>query len=418
MNTLPKIPFLFILLSMLSVFVLSGDVLILFGYNFLAEGGSFLFKIHPSFYLLFLAYISIFLYKSGSGFLYKILFEKQNLKLLIACLFCFFYQVLILKQPMAPFIVTWLFPVLILCLYKKFHPSQIKFTYQVVILIISFNALMGILEYAQGGTFISKNYFSMESEELLDISEWGFQRANALYGHPLIATLISAIVVAGFYAKSLVTTLTRNESICFFLSLLSLPAFGGRTSIAVSLLILTVIASIKFYRVLKGVHIPQKKMILIVSLILTMPVILLLMFDLGLFDSVLDRLADDNGSAETRLTAFYILFDTSVVELLFGDVYHQLFYRQLLYGTKYGIEIFWLAIILQYGVFVSIALVYILVVIHKYIYKHIGHFTLWPSLAFLLALSSGTGLASKSLMLSQFIIISLFLFNQHVTDKS
>lgn len=406
---LPRVSFLFILLSILSVFLLSGDVLTLFGYNFALEGGSFIYKIHPSFYLLFLGYSSVFLYQGGKAFIFDVLLKQRNFFLLLACSFCFFYQVLILKQPMAPFIVTWLSPILLLFLFDKFSPQQKEFVYHCLLFVIIFNALMGIAEYIQGEVFIPKNYFAMESEELLDISEWGFERANALYGHPLIATLISATVVVGFYAKSLQYPLSKFESISLWVSFLSLPAFGGRTSIAVCLLIIAIISGIKFLQSLKDKHIPPMKMIMILSFLLCLPLFVILMYDLGLFDSLLARLEDDNGSAETRLTAFYILFDTSFLEILFGDYNKQLFIKQLLYGTKYGIEIFWLAILLQFGVFVSTVMIYILFVIHKYLFEKIGKYTIWSSLTFLMALSSGTGLASKTLMLSHFVILSLFL---------
>jgi len=144
-------------------------------------------------------------------------------------------------------------------------------------------------------------------------------------------------------------------------------------------------------------------------LIITMPLVLLLLLNLGLFDALLSRIDDDNGSAETRLTALYIFFDTSFSELIFGDYNKQLFTRQLLYGTKYGIEIFWLAIVLQFGFIISGFLVYFLFYIIRKIQYSVGHFTLWSSLSFLLAISSGTGLASKTLSLSHFVLISLFL---------
>lgn len=416
MQIIPRISFIFIATSMLSTFVLSSSVLALFGYNFALEGGSFLFKLHPSFYLLFLGYLSIFLYQDGANLVSEALLKRRNFFLLIACVFCFCYQVVFLKQSMAPFIVTWLSPVLIFCLIDKFSVHQKRVIYISLLIIVSFNALMGVAEYIHGDYFIPKRYFSMETGELLDISEWGFERAGALYGHPLAATLVSALVVVGLYAKSSMSALSSVEKICFWSSLLSLPAFGGRTSIAVGLLIISCIGASKFYRALQGMHIPPLRMILFLIGLLSLPFALLIMFDFGLFDSVIARLQDDNGSAESRLTAFYILFDTSFLEILFGDFNKQLFYRQLLYGTKYGIEIFWLAILLQFGALVSAAMTYILFVIHRYLYEYSGKYSLWISLTFLMCVSSGTGLASKTLMLSHFVILSLFLFSP-VTDE-
>ena len=409
MRYFPKISFYFISLSMISTFVLSGDVLSLFGYNFALAGASFLYKLHPSFYLIILAFCSLFFYKGGASLFFETMLKKRNFFLLLACVFCMAYKALILKQPATPFIITWLYAVLVLCFFECFSTQQKRHIYNVLLVVITFNALMGVAEYVNGAKFVPASYFSMEEGGLIDVSEWGFQRAGALYGHPLIATLISATVVAGFYGKSLSVALTKPERICFWASVLSFPAFGGRTSIAVCFLIASFIAAVKLYRAFAGQHISHKKMIVFLIGLFAAPLVLSFMFELGLFDSVIDRLQDDNGSAGTRLSAFYILFDTPYFEIFAGDYNKQLFVRQLLFGTKYGIEIFWLAILLQFGAIVSAFMIYILFIIHKYLYDYIAKYTIWSSLVFLLGISSGTGLASKTLMLAHFLIISLFL---------
>lgn len=406
---LPRLSFALILSSMLSTFVLSADVLNLFGYNFALPGGSFIFKIHPSFYLLFLGYASILIYEGGWKFVHDALLKRRNFFLLLACVCCFCYQVLFLKHPMAPFIVTWLYPVLVFCLFDKFTIEQKQLIYNLLLFVITCNAILGIFEYMRGDYLLPKLYFSMETEELLDFTEWGFSRASGLYGHALIATLVSATVVVGLYAKSLYHMLSKYELICFCCSVISLPAFGGRTSIAVALLMMLLISSLKFYHSLRGRHIPRLKVILIFTGVLLLPFFIITLFELGLFDTLLARIDDDNGSAESRITALLILFDTSFLEVLLGDFNNQLFNRQLLYGTQYGIEIFWVAILLQSGLIVSLMMVYILSVFHRYLFEKIGHYSLWTSATFLLAISSGTGLASKTLMLAHFLILSLFL---------
>jgi hypothetical protein len=418
MMILPRLSFLFISASIFSMFILSGDVLNLLGYNFALPGGSAIFKIHPSFYLLFMGYVSLLIYKNGWNIIHDSLLKKQNFFLLLACFFCFCYQIIILNQSITPLIVTWIYPVLLFCLHDRFSQEQRSLIYKVLLWIITINALLGIVEYARSESFFPRLYLSAETGDLMDITAWGFSRASSLYGHPLSATLISAIVVVGFYAKSIHATLTKNEMICCFMSILSLPAFGGRTSIAIALMMLFFITSLKFYMSLsQRNHISRVKAIVISAAILLTPLIVLVLYNLGLFDTLLARIEDDNGSAETRWTALYILFDTPSLEIIFGDFNKQLFERQLLYGTKYGIEVFWLAMLLQYGLLISLAMTYILFVFHRYIYKNIDSYTLWPSATFLLSVSASVGLATKTLSLAQFLVLSLFLFAPKETDK-
>jgi len=409
MSTIPPIAFFLLVMSVLSVFLLSGDVLTIFGYNFALEGGSFIFKVHPAFYLLFFSFFSLFLYRDSTLLIKSIFISKTSFTIFIFSIICFFYQVLALSQPMAPFIVTWLTPLLFVILYDFLDDKQIRQIGTIVLFLVLLNSFVAIIEYALGEPIVPRTYFSMEDNDLLDISEWEFSRAVAFYGHPLVATLAASVVVVGLYAKSNFESLSKSELCCLCITLLALPAFGGRASIAVSLFLLGIISLYKLKEVITGYGTTKFAFLFFSILIISMPLFLLLLLNLGLFDSLLSRIDDDNGSAETRLTALYILFDTSFTELIFGDYNKQLFFKQLLYGTKYGIEIFWLAIVLQFGIIISGILVYLLFYITKKIQYSVGHFTLWSSLAFFLAISSGTGLASKTLSLSHFVLISLFL---------
>ena len=148
--------------------------------------------------------------------------------------------------------------------------------------------------------------------------------------------------------------------------------------------------------------------VFLVSLFVT-PLVLLVAYDLGLFDNVLARIADDNGSAETRLVALQILFDTPISSILFGDYNKELFQRQITFGTTYGIEIFWVAIVLNWGLIVSLTLFYLLFGISEFFVKYIGYYTIWISIGYYLIVSSGVGLSVKSLLLSQFIVLVLFV---------
>lgn len=409
-NYLPKLPFVFYGVTIFAIFTMSGDLLTLLGYNFALEGGSFIYKIHPSFYLLFITFVSFFIYRDGFRFIFNVFFNEKNFYVILLCFFCFIYQAFFLGQPMAPFFVTWLTPVLLIFLFPFLSEPQKLIIKKLLICLISINAVMGLIEYALGSSIVPNNYYDMDNSDFVDVSDWGFERSSALYGHPLVASFVSAIVTIGLFSKSLYFRLSSADKVCLTLSILSLPAFGGRFSILIVLVFCFLFLFLSLYRVLNGHQVDRKNILLASIMLIFIPLVLFFLFNIGLFDSLISRVMDDNGSAESRLTAMYIMFDTSFSEIILGDYNSQLFIRQMLYGTKYGIEIFWVALILQLGLLFSTIMFYVLFYIIKHINFLIGKHTILSSISFLFIVSSGTGLASKTLMLSQFLLISLFIF--------
>ncbi|MCL1143250.1 VpsF family polysaccharide biosynthesis protein [Shewanella gaetbuli] len=408
---MPRITFFLFFTATLSFFVLSSDVLSLFGYNFLLEGGYSLYKLHPSFYILFFSVLSLFLYRGGPLLLSTLLI-RYNFHFLFLLLFlCFFYQVFLLKQPMATTLITWFTPLLILMMFFSLTSEQQVYINKILLNLITFNAFIGLFEYVIGSGIVPKNYYDLEQGAFVDVSEWGFERSSSLYGHPLIASFVSAVVVVGLFSKNLHFKLSISEKVCLSLSLLSLPAFGGRFSILISIFVLLVLFFIWFYYFISGAEVFRVKIILGMVFIAMFPFLILFLFNLGLFDLLILRVTDDNGSAESRLTALYILFDTPLKELLFGDLNSDLYFRQLLYGTKYGVELSWVASILQSGLLVTLIFIFVLYCVVKVLYIYIGPHTFFSSFAFLLISFSGTGLSSKTLMLSQFVLISIFILN-------
>ncbi|MDV7102878.1 VpsF family polysaccharide biosynthesis protein [Vibrio sp. TH_r3] len=406
---LPRLAFIFFAASVISLITLSTDVLALFGYRYGDPYANFIFKFHPQVYFICICFLMVCM-KQGLSGLKNILLAKNIFWSLVICILCFLYVTIILKKPLTTIITTWLCPMFLLALYLHCSNSQKQFLYKICIYIIIVNALLGVYEYVFSHHVIPKNYFSAVDGELLDLSEWDFYRSVALYGHPLTATLISGLVVIGLSAKARTTNLCKLDRIALMVSWVSLPAFGGRTAIAVTVMLVFIMMLSNISNVIKQ-GVSHKKMILFLVGLFVTPLIILLAFDFGLFDKLIDRLNDDNGSAATRLVALQIFFDTPVLSLLLGDFSNELFNRQISFGTSYGIEVFWLAIILSWGFIVSIPLFFVLFYSFRILILNVGGHVFWVNLGFALILSSGVGLSVKSLLFSQFMTIVLFVLN-------
>jgi hypothetical protein len=404
-------------MAIISLITLSNDILLLVNYPYADPTAGSVYKLHPSLYFSFISMMCLVFFKRNIAI--KELFLNKKfffLYLIVLILFC--YVILILHQPLAPVVMTWLCPIFLLSLYFQCSDEQKFIISRACLVFITINSLMGIYEYIVSQHLVPKSYFSAVEGELLDVSDWGFYRSVALYGHPLSATMISALVTIALIIKSKSVELSTLEKTCLLLTIFALPTFGGRASIAIALLILAVF----FFRNMSVVFrkgISKRTFILICMIIYILPLVLYGAYELGLFDKLLERIADDNGSAETRLVALKLMLDTPLLNFIFGDFDKTLFYRLINSGSIYGIEISWIGLILIYGFLMTIILSIFIYKIFKLMIFYFDKDVVYLCAGFFMMISSGTGLSTKSLALSQFFLVTLFVFlNLNVNYKS
>ena len=125
---------------------------------------------------------------------------------------------------------------------------------------------------------------------------------------------------------------------------------------------------------------------------------------------MLSRLEDDQGSASTRLIAIELMLDTFWLNLLLGDIDRSLSAKVLLFGSRYGIEIGWIALLLTYGAVLSGLLLYALYCCLQQLYQRLSPLLLFAWLYAFIAWSSGTGISGKTIMLSAALVMTVLLF--------
>ena len=405
----PQLSVIVLALAIIALFSLSGNVLYLFGIFYDSPGGSPLQKIHPSSYLLLFSIMIWALYRGGIQQLYSLALLRSHF-LLLAAAVCLLLQDILLGRPLSSAIVSYVSAALFVMLLKAQSLKRLIQLKQILLLLLFANAAVGVYEYLTGGLIAPLVLTDISSGEVIDTSHWGQVRSAGLMGHPLTSTMLSGFFLVCFGARFLFARVSLGESLTAAMLLIALPLFGGRGSILAFLLVLMLMLIIKGAQSLQRRAMSRNALLYLLSSLLLLPLLLYAAYLAGLLDPVLSRMADDQGSASTRLIAIEIMLDTPLINLLLGDIDRSLAAKVLLYGSRYGIEIGWIALTLTYGALLSGFLLYALYLNLSQLYRKLSTLLIFPWLYAVIAWSSGTGISGKTIMLSAALIMTLLLF--------
>lgn len=416
---LPGIVFGLLVFACFLIIAVSGNVLALLGLNYVGSGGNPLEKIHPSTFILLLGCAAFLLYTEGLNRLtYAV--THPSVRWAMLCLpIVIIYTQFFLAMPVATLIVSWFTPFFAMALLNGANAKQLKLLAYLFYALMAVNSLVGVIEFAQGDALIPPVLLDYTGEGgEIDMSDWGSWRASGLFGHPLSSTLACGTLAVALFAKLCFAQCTRLESITLIHTLAGMPLFGGRTSIFLALFCFALIMGTRVVQDYAGR--PTNRINLLGAMLWAITAVLALMiaYSAGYFEQFIERLSDDNGSALTRLSALDIMWDTPWDEWLLGDFRGLLLARQISYGTIYGIEIFWVAMLLTYGLIINLALYAPTLIMLSGLVKRSALINFWPTLFFFLAGSSGVGLAAKSTSLSFLILVLFCISSTHFAANS
>ena len=405
----PQLSLLVLALAIIALFSLSGNVLYLFGISYDSPGGSPLQKIHPSSYLLLLSIMAWAMYRNGIQQLYSLTLLRSHLFLLTAAA-CLLLQDILLGRPLSSAIVSYVSAALFVLMLKAQSLRRLAQLKQLLLLLLFANAAVGVYEYLTGGLIAPLVLTDISSGDVIDTSHWGQVRSAGLMGHPLTSTMLSGFFLVCFCARFLFARVSLGESLTAAMLLAALPLFGGRGAILAFLIVVMLMLIIKGAQSLQRRAMSRHALLYLLCSLLLLPLLSYAAYLTGFLDPVLSRMEDDNGSASTRLIAIEIMLDTPLLNLLLGDVDRSLSAKVLLYGSRYGIEIGWIALILTYGALLSGFLLYALYLNLCQLYQRLSPLVIFPWLYAFIAWSSGTGISGKTIMLSAALIMTILLF--------
>lgn len=380
-------------LSVLAVFLLSGQMLNLIGIPYDGNGGNPLIKIHPASYLSVLALVAWIVADGGPGiFLGRVWRENPGLLAFFLAIGLLVFQVIFVqKTPISQVTDNFILTACLFASLVRLAPGEIKLLAYAVQGILVVNSFLGYAEVL-GGFRLTPLYVNGE------ILAWDW-RATALLGHPLMNAMTTAVCLVSlalgagpFRAWPRLALILFHFGALFF--------FGGRTAIVLSAASLLAVGSVWTARLMLGRRFP-----LIVAAVAVLAGTLLvigaiLAVDAGLIDRVIGRFLDDEGSAMARVAMLSIFRDMSWPDIVFGPDVATVKAMLPKIGTPLAIESAYIGFVAYYGGFVTLFFLMGLAAFLAELVRRFGPPVLMPLGIYFLISTAVSSFSTKSLELA------------------
>jgi hypothetical protein len=332
-----------VLLAIVLIWAVPTTLLTHWKIQYATSGGSFYEKLHPATYVVILAFGLLLLRGTDPiGALNRMFSDAKLTLIFLLCWSLMLVHTFVLGRPFTGIIDTFLLPLLFCLVLWQLSPDQRKPLVWAVHLLMFVNISLAYYEYVSGRRLIP-----LTLGNVLITSDW---RSAGLLGHPLSAAgLVGAYVLALLVRPDVMGSPTLRV-LALFYSLGSLMAFGGRTTLVVVLLVLALIAGRAGFRLIRGARIPLPVVLATMCMAFLVVAGIVALLDAGAFDKMLLRFSSDKGSAWARVASVNLLGQFDWGELVLGPDPIRATALQSMMGLDFGIENFWIACIVQYGI--------------------------------------------------------------------
>ncbi len=334
-------------LMIAALFGVSHLMLSMAGLHYEVPGGSVAEKIHPATWLAALA-LTIAMARRGEALAWiDAIFTRHGGTLFFAFTWAVLLWHLIMNQhlPFTGLIDTFALPMLLLVLLEPASGSQRRTLARVIHLLMALNALLGLFEAASGW-----HLTPLIIGDLVQTDDW---RATALMGHPLNNAAVTAHYLIALALGGGRDAPKWLRVVLFALNLAAMNAFGGRAAFLLAMLILGSILLWRFYGVMGGRRFSRPSAVFVSLAVPAAAAAVILLHDAGFFERFLTRFVSDRGSAEARLILLELFNAIPERDIFFGPQAAQVAALMRMEGLV-GLESFWLAFILSYGLVVSL----------------------------------------------------------------
>jgi hypothetical protein len=391
--------------SMLASFAVSSMALAAIGVQYDSPDGPMWQKLHPATYLAVLA------------MLFRVLGQSRPLAYVtgLARAFpgaAFFvamwtsivaYAALVQKSPLTLLIEPYPVALAALFAHDDLAPATRAFVRKALHAILVANVLIGIFEILTQNRLFP---FVIAGQLVED------GRSTALLGHPLLnASTTGAYLLCLFLGGDPRLRLVPR-AIIVSLSLLGLLAFGGRTALVATCLIVGCVVLWKFVLFLFGGRVDLRRVAAVLAFSPVFVIGVAGAAATGMFDTTLARFIDDNGSAQARLIALQLLDTFDMGDLLFGPRPDVLTSTLNTLGISVGIESTWLGLAFSYGALITGFFVVGLFVLFWEYWRRARSGAVLLFVYFIVVISAANGLATKTLTFVQFSILLLYFFQR------
>jgi len=390
-------------LAILAIGTISPPLLTMLHVNYSSSGGNIFEKMHPATYFAFMAF-ALLLVRGGDpiGEINRIAGSMRLLLIyLFACVLIVF-QSAALKRPVTGVVDAFLLPALLCVIIWNLTPPQRRPLVWLVHFVLWLNIVLGYYE------FFSKRRLVpiIAADNVIVTGDW---RSTALLGLPLVAAGVVAMYVMTLMLKPRTQSPPLYALPLLVLAMASLMVFGGRTALVYTLIVLAGIVVVNLGRLLRGDRFSMTTIIVATGFAMLVGAVIPILFGTGMFDKMIDRFSSDNGSAGARIAGLHLLTLLDFREILLGTTVSRSNALQTMMGLDYGIENFWIASIVQYGL-ISTALITIgLGFLFGEILKRAAP-SAWVSVMFLVIVAaSSVSFSSKNIILAAYVVLIVLL---------
>jgi hypothetical protein len=185
--------------------------------------------------------------------------------------------------------------------------------------------------------------------------------------------------------------------------------FGGRTSLVTTLVIIGCAAAFQVLRLLRGGRTSVLSVVAVICLLFIGAALIIVALDHGIFDKMLLRFSSDKGSASTRFAAIDLLSSFRWQDLLLGPDPVRAEAAQNAFGLKFGIENFWIASIMEFGIASTVLLTVGLAALFTEILKRATGAAWLILMLIVIIAASSVSFSSKNIQLAQFVVMITLL---------
>jgi hypothetical protein len=376
------------------------------GINYNGVTGAIASKIHPATYLTVFTFTLLIVARRNpaSFFVTFVTRHPGTLMLLLATLMLGAYILLDGRKGITTIFDTYLLTVMVALIAAELDARDFARVEKLLHIVLAINALMALFEYAADYRVFPSRFEGVALE--LD------KRSNGLLGHPLENAHLTGIYILALLAGGGRAIPKPLRPAAILLQLAAMVPFGGRTALLLALAMMALWVIPHIVSVLRGARMSLPAFAAIAVLVPTVAIGVGLIASGGFFDVMLDRFADDGGSAKTRLEMFEIFNRLSAREILIGASNDMIDSIRLTMGLEWGIENPVVRLVLYQGVIFTVFLVAGFTLFLIEIARRLRPGSAMAFIFFLIVTNSYESIANKSLVLPQFVVLMLAMLRK------
>jgi hypothetical protein len=336
-------------LAVVGVGAVSPELLALFKVHYISSGGNFLEKIHPATYLAIAAFLLLLLRRGDPvGEFARIVSDAKLMLVFLYTCGLLLFQCIALKRPVTGIVDAFLLPVVLSLVIWNLDYNRRKPAVVAIHFVVWVNIALAFYEY-----FSHRRLIPITLGNQIVLGDW---RATALLGHPGSAAAAVAIYIMALLVQPPDRRMPVFALPAMLTAVVSLMAFGGRTALVAVCTVFVGLAVRTCFRLMRGDRFGLAAAIATILGVMLLGMAAAMLLDSGLFDRMLNRFGNDSGSAHARIASLHLLSYLDWKELLLGTDPVRASALQTSQGLAYGIEDFWIACVVQYGVIQTLSI--------------------------------------------------------------